>query len=60
MRFTYAEAMTQALAAGAEHGTTGAAFVTAAVLVLAGMMVIYFGVLRRTAASGILAEDRQV
>jgi DHA1 family tetracycline resistance protein-like MFS transporter len=52
--------MTQALAAGAEHGTTGAAFLTAAALVFIAMMVIYFGVLRRAAVTPILAEDRKV
>jgi len=52
--------MTQALAAGAEHGTTGAAFFTAAALVFVGMMIIYFGVLRRAVASPALVEDRQV
>jgi DHA1 family tetracycline resistance protein-like MFS transporter len=39
-------AMTQALAFGAEHGTTGAAFLFAAGLVLIAMAVVYFGVLR--------------
>jgi len=52
--------MTQALATGAEHGTTGAAFFTAAALVFVGMMIIYFGVLRGAVASPTLAEDRQV
>jgi DHA1 family tetracycline resistance protein-like MFS transporter len=52
--------MTQALAAGAERGTTGAAFFTAAALVFIGMMIIYFGVLRRAVASPALVEDRQV
>jgi DHA1 family tetracycline resistance protein-like MFS transporter len=51
--------MTQALAAGAEHGTTGAAFFTAAALVFVGMMIIYFGVIRRAVASPALVEDRQ-
>ena len=52
--------LTQALAAGAEHGTTGAAFLTAALLVAVGLAVVYFGVLRRTAVGATLAEDRQV
>ena len=52
--------MTQALAAGAEHGTTGAAFLTAATLVLVGMAVIYFVVLKRTEVAPASAEDRQV
>jgi DHA1 family tetracycline resistance protein-like MFS transporter len=52
--------MTQALAAGAEHGTTGAAFFSAAALVFVGMLVIYFGVLKRAEVGGDLAEDRQV
>ena len=52
--------MTQALAAGAENGSTGAAFLTAATLVLVGMGVIYFGVIRRTAVTAALAEDRQI
>jgi DHA1 family tetracycline resistance protein-like MFS transporter len=41
-------AMTQALAFGAEHGTTGAAFLLAATLVLLAMGVIYLGVLKRS------------
>ena len=52
--------MTQALAAGAEHRTTGAAFLTAATLVLIGMAVIYFGVLRGAGDPAALAEERQV
>jgi len=52
--------MTQALAAGAEHGTTGAAFFSAAALVFVGMLVIYFGVLKRAEVGRALAEDRQV
>ena len=52
--------LTQALAAGAEHGTTGAAFLTAALLVAVGLAVVYFGVLRRTAVGATLSEDRQV
>jgi DHA1 family tetracycline resistance protein-like MFS transporter len=43
-------AMTQALAFGAERGTTGAAFLSAAALVAVAMAVVYFGVLKRTAA----------
>jgi len=52
--------LTQALAAGAEHGTTGAAFLTAALLVAVGLAVVYFGVLRGTVVGATLAEDRQV
>ncbi|HET6941025.1 MAG TPA: MFS transporter [Sphingomicrobium sp.] len=44
-------AMTQALAFGAERGTTGAAFLSATVLVAAAMAVVYFGVLRRAEAA---------
>jgi len=43
--------MTQTLAFGAEHGNPGAAFLGAAALVSIALLVIYFGVLRRTAAS---------
>ena len=39
--------LTQALAFGAEHGTTGAAFLTAAILVLTALLVVWFGVLAR-------------
>jgi len=42
--------MTQALAFGAERGTTGAAFLLAAALVAITMGVVYFGVLKRTAS----------
>jgi DHA1 family tetracycline resistance protein-like MFS transporter len=48
--------MTQALAAGAEHGTTGAAFFSAAGLVFVGMLVIYFGVLKRAEVGGRLSR----
>ena len=40
-------AMTQTLAAGAEHGFAGAAFLAAATLVGIALMVIIFGVIRR-------------
>jgi DHA1 family tetracycline resistance protein-like MFS transporter len=40
-------AMTQALAFGAEHGEPGGAFLLAAVLVLCGLVIIIFGVVRR-------------
>lgn len=40
-------AMTQTLAAGAEHGFAGAAFLAAAALVGIALMVIIFGVIRR-------------
>ena len=43
-------AMTQVLAAGAEQGFEGSAFVAAAVLVLLALMVVWAGVLRRSAA----------
>jgi DHA1 family tetracycline resistance protein-like MFS transporter len=42
--------MTQALAFGSEHGTTGAAFLLAAGLVLIALAVITLGVLRRSPA----------
>jgi DHA1 family tetracycline resistance protein-like MFS transporter len=51
-------AMTQALAFGAEHGTTGAAFVSAAMLVGVALIVIYFGVLRRAAPDVNLEPTR--
>ena len=43
-------AMTQTLAFGAEHGEPGAAFLAAATLVLIAMLIIWFGVLQRTAS----------
>ena len=43
-------AMTQTLAFGAEHGEPGAAFLAAATLVLTAMLIIWFGVLKRTAS----------
>lgn len=49
-------AMTQALAFGAERGTTGAAFLLAAALVAVTMAVIFFGVIKRT-ASGLGVES---
>ncbi|GAA3890592.1 hypothetical protein GCM10022276_07140 [Sphingomonas limnosediminicola] len=41
-------AMTQVLAVSAENGTTGAAFLTAALLVGLALVVLYFGILRRS------------
>ena len=49
--------LTQALAFGAERGTTGAAFLSAAVLVAIGLGVIYFGVLRKIAADPATAAQ---
>ena len=43
-------AMTQVLAAGAEQGFEGSAFVAAALLVLVALIVVWVGVLRRSAA----------
>jgi MFS transporter, DHA1 family, tetracycline resistance protein len=43
-------AMTQTLAFGAERGNPGAAFLASAALVAVALLVIYFGVLKRTAA----------
>jgi DHA1 family tetracycline resistance protein-like MFS transporter len=40
-------AMTQTLAFGAEHGEPGAAFLLAATLVLAALLIVLFGVVRR-------------
>ena len=45
--------LTQALAFGAERGTTGAAFLTAAAAIAMAMAVIYFGVLRRIAPAPV-------
>ena len=42
--------MTQVLAAGAEHGFAGSAFLAAAALVSAALAVVYFKVLKRPAA----------
>jgi DHA1 family tetracycline resistance protein-like MFS transporter len=42
-------AMTQTLAAGAEHGFPGAAFLAASILVALALVVIIFGVIRRPA-----------
>jgi hypothetical protein len=42
--------MTQTLAAGAERGFPGSAFLAAAVLVAIGLAVVVFGVLRRPAS----------
>jgi DHA1 family tetracycline resistance protein-like MFS transporter len=47
--------MTQALAFGAERGTTGAAFLSAAVLVLIALMVVYVGVIRRVSTEQSIA-----
>ena len=44
-------AMTQTLAFGAEHGEPGAAFLAAATLVLIAMLIIWFGVLKRTVST---------
>ena len=49
-------AMTQTLAFGAENGEPGAAFLAAASLVLLAMLVIWFGVLKRTEARIETAE----
>jgi len=43
--------MTQALAAGAEHGFAGSAFLGASVLVFAALAVVYFKVMRQPAAA---------
>jgi len=43
-------AMTQVLAGGAERGFEGSAFVAAALLVLVALIVVWVGVLRRSAA----------
>jgi DHA1 family tetracycline resistance protein-like MFS transporter len=40
-------AMTQALAFGAEHGEPGGAFLLAAFLVLCGLLIVIFGVVRK-------------
>jgi DHA1 family tetracycline resistance protein-like MFS transporter len=42
-------AMTQILAAGAEQGFEGSAFIAAALLVLLALVVVWAGVLRRSA-----------
>jgi len=49
-------AMTQALAAGAEQGFPGSAFLTAAVLVAMALMVIWLGVLRRPVSGAEVSE----
>jgi DHA1 family tetracycline resistance protein-like MFS transporter len=46
-------AMTQALAAGAERGFPGSAFLVAAVLVALALVVIWVGVLRRPAMASV-------
>jgi DHA1 family tetracycline resistance protein-like MFS transporter len=43
--------MTQVLAAGAEHGFAGSAFLAAAALVSAALAVVYFRVLGQPAAA---------
>ena len=48
--------LTQALAFGAERGTTGAAFLSAAILVALALGDIYFGVLRKIAADPAAAQ----
>jgi DHA1 family tetracycline resistance protein-like MFS transporter len=40
-------AMTQALAFGAEHGEPGGAFLLATLLVLVGLAIVVFGVVRK-------------
>jgi DHA1 family tetracycline resistance protein-like MFS transporter len=42
-------AMTQALAFGAEHGEPGGAFLLATLLVVCGLLIVIFGVVRRLA-----------
>lgn len=49
-------AMTQSLAAGAERGFAGAAFLGATVLVGLALLVVWFGVLRRSAREPAAAE----
>jgi len=48
--------MTQVLAAGAEHGFAGSAFLAAAALVSAALAVVYFKVLRQPAAEATPAS----
>ncbi len=45
-------AMTQALAFGAEHGEPGGAFLLAALLVLCGLLIVVFGVVRKLKPAG--------
>ena len=50
--------MTQTLAAGAEHGFAGSAFLAAASMVAVALMVVWFGVLRRPADDNAAAPAK--
>ena len=53
-------AMTQALAFGAEHGQPGGAFLLAALLVFAALLIVWLGVVRRLPAKPLASAEPPV